>query len=66
MEQKKIDRINQLAQKSRKEPLTEEEKLEHKKLREEYIAAYRNSLKQALDHTVLVDEQGNRKPLRKR
>ena len=45
MDQNKVDRINFLARKSKTEGLTEEEKAEQKVLREEYIAAYRQSLR---------------------
>ena len=40
-----IERINELAKKAREVGLTEEEKLEQKKLRDEYIAAFRGNLK---------------------
>lgn len=55
-----IERINELARKSREVGLTEEEKLEQKKLRDEYIAAFRGNLKQTLEHTYIVDEKGNK------
>ena len=46
MEQKKIDRINELFAKSKtKEGLTETEKAEQKALREEYLAEYRKMLR---------------------
>ena len=45
MEQAKIDRINELARKSRtEEGLTPEEKAEQAALRQEYVAAIRASL----------------------
>ena len=65
MEQKKIDRINFLARKSRAEGITAEEKQEQKVLRQEYIDGYRRNLTQTLENTVIVDEHGNRKKLRK-
>ena len=55
-----IKRINELAKKSREVGLTEEEKIEQKKLRDEYIAAFRGNLKQTLDHTYIMDENGNK------
>lgn len=55
-----IERINELAKKSREVGLTEEEKIEQKKLRDEYIAAFRGNLKQTLDHTYIMDEKGNK------
>ncbi len=53
MEQKQIDRINELAKKSRTEGLTEEEKAEQKALREQYVADVRRNLRATLD-TVTV------------
>ncbi len=67
MEQKRIDRINELARKSRTpEGLTEEEKQEQAVLRREYIDAVLGSLKAQLDSTVVVDSHGNRRKLRKK
>ena len=63
MEKSKIDRINELAKKSE---LTEEEKLEQKKLRKEYIDEYVGSLKKQLDNTYIVDENGNKEKLKKK
>ena len=63
MEKAKIDRINELA---KKEVLTEEEKLEQKELRKEYIEEYKNNLKAQLDNTYIVDENGNKEKLKKK
>ncbi len=63
MDEKKIARINELARKSREEGLSEVEQTEQKKLREEYIASFRNNLKSTLDNTYIVDENGNKKKL---
>ncbi len=54
----KINRINELARKSRKGGLTEEEKKEQNTLREEYISGFRNSLKSQLDSTVVINPDG--------
>lgn len=56
MEQSKLDRINELARKSRTEGLTPEETEEQQKLRSEYIASFRRSLQATLD-TVYVEEK---------
>ena len=56
MEREKIDRINQLAKKSREKGLTEEEKAEQKRLREEYLAAIRQNFKSTLDNIEIVDK----------
>lgn len=60
MEQKKIDRINELARKKKTEGLTPEELEEQAALRAEYIAGFRASLTAQLDNTVVVDPDGNR------
>lgn len=60
MEQKKIDRINELARKKKAEGLTPEELEEQAILRKEYIAGFRASLTAQLDNTVVVDPDGNR------
>ena len=45
MDKNKIDRINELARISKERNLTDEEKLEQKNLREEYLAEVRKALK---------------------
>jgi uncharacterized protein YnzC (UPF0291/DUF896 family) len=45
MDQKKLDRINELARKSKVEELTDEEKKEQKALREEYLKYVRQTLR---------------------
>lgn len=66
MEQKKIDRINALARKAKAGALTAEEIAERDQLRREYIDAVRASLVGQLENTYIVDEQGNKRPLRKK
>ena len=66
MDEKRISRINELAAKSRAEGLTEEEKNEQAQLRSEYIAAYKQSLIDHLENVRIVDEKGNKTPLRKK
>ena len=61
MEKSKIERINELARKSKAEGLTEEEKAEQKALREEYIADFKRNLVSQLDNMYIVDEKGNKK-----
>jgi uncharacterized protein YnzC (UPF0291/DUF896 family) len=50
MEQKKIDRINELARKAKEGELTPLEKEEQQLLRREYIDAYKASLRAHLEH----------------
>ncbi len=63
MDQKKIDRINFLAKKKKAEGLTEEETIEQKNLRREYIDAFKQSLVSQLESIYIVDEKGNKKKL---
>ena len=65
MEQKKIDRINELARKAKATPLSEEELNEQKALREEYLAGVRASLRGTLNNTVIQNPDGTRKSLKK-
>ena len=62
----KIARINELARKAKAEGLSEQEKAEQKKLREEYIAEYRHSLIPQLENTYIVDQDGNKRKLHRR
>ena len=55
----RIKRINELYHKSQKEGLTDEEKAEQTKLRQEYVAAYRQSLRNTLDHTTILRPDGS-------
>lgn len=66
MEQQKIDRINELARKSRTQGLTEAEKTEQAALRREYIDAVAGSLRRQLDHTWVVDPEGGKRKLRRK
>ena len=59
MEQEKIDRINQLARKSKAEGLTEEEKAEQRKLRQEFIASVRMNLRAQLDNIDIQEKDGS-------
>ena len=65
MEKSKIDRLNQLAKKAKTDTLTSSELAERDALRKEYIAAFKSNLKATLDNTIIVDQQGNRRSLRK-
>lgn len=57
MEKIKIDRINELARKSKIEELTEEEKAEQALLREEFLAEIRADVRASLESIEIVDEQ---------
>ena len=67
MDQKQIDRINELARKAKSpEGLTEWEEMERAALRREYIDSVLGSLRGQLDRTYVVDEQGRKRKLRKK
>lgn len=53
-----IKRINDLANKSKKQELTAEEKIEQKKLREEYLGQIRGQVKNQLASVKIVDKEG--------
>ena len=61
-----IARINELAAKAKTpEGLTQEELAERDKLRRIYIDSVKANLTGQLDNTYIVDEKGNKKPLKK-
>ena len=66
MDQKKIDRINELAKKAKTEGLTEAEAQERAVLRREYIDSVVGNLKGQLDKTYVGDEKGNKEKLKKK
>lgn len=54
-----IPRINELYKKSKTVGLTEEEKIEQQKLRQEYLASIRMSLKAQLDNIDIEEADGS-------
>ena len=56
MDKIKIDRINELAHKSKAEGLTEEEKAEQYDLRQEFLAEIRADVKSQLESIEIVDD----------
>ncbi len=67
MEQSKLDRINELARKSKTpEGLTEEEKAEQRILRQEYIDSYKANLIAQLENTYVIDDKGNKRKLERK
>ena len=63
MEKWKIDRINELARKSKAQELTAEERAEQKALRDEYILEFRAQFRNTLEHTVVQYPDGSRQSL---
>lgn len=67
MDEKKIARINELARKAKSEEgLTPEEMVERDLLRQEYVAAYRESLVAQLENTYIVEPDGTKHKLGKK
>ncbi len=58
IDQKKLDRINELARRAKAEGLTEEEKKEQQKLRQEYIEAVRANLRGQLNNIDIINKDG--------
>ena len=57
LNKEKIDRINELAKKQKKEGLTKEKQVEQKNLREAYLKAFRSQFKQQLESIEIVDDK---------
>ena len=55
----RIERINELARKSKTVGLTEEEKKEQAMLRKEYIAAIRMNIRSQLDNISIQEADGS-------
>ena len=58
MDASRIDRINELYHKSQSVGLTEEEKEEQARLRQEYVAAIRGSLRNNLNNISIKEPDG--------
>ncbi|MDE6775392.1 MAG: DUF896 domain-containing protein [Ruminococcus sp.] len=61
MNQQKIDRINELARKSKSVGLTDEEKAEQTTLRNEYRQSVVGNLAAQLDNTYIMTPDGKKK-----
>ena len=67
MDQKQIDRINELARKAKSpEGRTEWEEAERAALRREYVDSVLGSLRGQLDNTYIMDEKGQKHKLKKK
>ena len=60
----RVKRINELAQKSRTVGLTEEEKVEQQRLRQEYVKAFRAGLDGMLDGVFVAGQNGEAVPIK--
>lgn len=67
MDQRSIDRINELARKAKTaEGLSEAEKAEQAVLRRAYIDSVLGNLRCQLDNTYIMDEKGRKRKLKKK
>ena len=66
MDASRIDRINELYHKSQSVGLTEEEKEEQARLRQEYVAAIRGSLRNNLNNISIKEPDGSTTDLGKK
>lgn len=65
MNQKKIDRINELARKAKSTGLTEEEKTEQTELRNEYRQSVVGNLASQLNNTYILTPDGKKRKVGK-
>ena len=63
MDQKKIDRINELSRLARERELTNDEKTEREALRREYIDSFKASLIGQLENTSILYPDGTKKKI---
>ena len=63
MENSKLERINELAHLAKERELTAEELAERDALRKEYIAEWREGVKQVLDNTYIQTPDGKKHKL---
>ena len=66
MEQKKLDRINELAHLAKERDLTPEELAERDALRKEYIEEWRKSTIAVLENTYIQTPDGKKHKLQKK
>ena len=59
LEAKQMERLNELAKKKKMGTITEVEMQEQAQLRAKYLEVFRTGLKQTLEHTVVIDPEGN-------
>ena len=66
MAEDRVERINALARKAKTVGLTQEEKAEQKRLREEYLAGFRKNLSEMLDNTYVREPDGTEHKLERK
>ncbi|MBE7030991.1 MAG: DUF896 domain-containing protein [Ruminococcaceae bacterium] len=66
MTEQLIQRINELAKKSREMGLSEEEKQEQATLRAKYIQMFRQGMENTMSSVYIMDKDGNKKKVEKK
>lgn len=61
-----IERINFLSRKSRSEGLSETEKEEQARLRQQYIAEFRQGMENTMNNVYIMDKDGNKTKVQKK
>lgn len=59
LSEEKLKRIKELSQKKKAGVLTESGQVEREVLHQEYLQAFRQSMRQQLDHLKVIDPEGN-------
>ena len=59
LDENKMKRINELAQKKKTTGLTDQEGKEQTLLRKEYLQSFRQSFKKTIENTTIIDPEGN-------
>ncbi len=59
LEKSKLDRIGVLAKKKKAGTLTQEEAKEQSKLRQEYLQAFRGTMRRTIENVRVIDPEGN-------
>ncbi len=66
MTEELLNRINELARKSRTDGLTEQEKAEQAQLRQQYIKGFRQGFENTMNNVYIMDKDGNKKKVEKK
>lgn len=66
MNQEKIDRINELARKSREGKLSDAELEEQKQLRQEYIKSVKENFVKSIENITIIDADGKTRDIKKK
>ncbi len=61
-----LKRINELANKAKSQELSPEERDEQSRLRQEYLARFRQNFAAVMENTVIMQPDGTKTPVRRR